>query len=307
MIRPAHLPLHPRVALIAPAGPLPEGAVDRAIARVRSWGWEVEEGRNSRGRRGYLSGTDDERRADLQAAIDSPENNAIWCLRGGYGTMRIIDRIDWTPLLQRPRPVIGFSDNTVLHLALRRLGLVSFHGPHPAGEELPDFSSRLLRRLLVDTTAAGTLPYPDVESERVETLVPGVAEGPLVGGNMVLLAATLGTPWALDARGSILFLEEVGEASYRLDRLLTQLRLAGALDGVRGIAIGALSERPDEDSPESPPLSELLLDRLGDLGVPVARGFPFGHQPDNWTLPVGTRARLDADEGTLALLEPAVS
>lgn len=307
MIRPAHLPLHPRVALIAPAGPLPEGAVDRAIDRVRGWGWEVEEGRNSRGRKGYLSGTDDERRADLQAAIDSPENDAIWCLRGGYGTMRIIDRINWRPLLQRPRPVIGFSDNTVLHLALRRLGLVSFHGPHPATEELPEFSTRLLRRLLAEPSAAGLLPFPDPAPGRAETLVPGVAEGPLVGGNMVLLTATLGTPWALDARGAILFLEEVGEASYRLDRLLTQLRLAGSLDGVRGIAVGALSERPDEDSPESPPLAELLLDRLGDLGVPVALGFPFGHQPYNWTLPVGTRARLDATAGTLALLEPAVS
>jgi muramoyltetrapeptide carboxypeptidase len=262
-------------------------------------------GRNSRGRSGYLSGTDEERIEDFAAALGSESNDAIWCLRGGYGTLRIIDRVDWTPLLRRPRPLIGFSDNTVLHLALRRMGLVSFHGPHPAGEDLPEFSSHLLRRLLTETAAIGTLPFPD-DRGHAETLVPGVAEGPLVGGNLVLLGAAAGTPWALQGEGCILFFEEVGEASYRLDRLLTQLRLTGALHGVRGVVIGALSDCPDEGSPDTPPLSEMLLDRLGDLGVPIARGFPFGHQPENWTLPVGVRARLDATAGTLALLEPAV-
>lgn len=305
MIRPLALPPEPRVALVAPAGPLPPEAVDRALGRLREWGWHPMVGRNSRGRWGYLSGTDEERAADLQDAIDSPDNDAIWCLRGGYGTMRIIDRIDWAPLLRRPRPVIGFSDNTVLHLALRRAGMVSFHGPHPAVEALPSFSIDLLRRLVTETQPAGLLAFPAREG-RAETLVGGVAEGRLVGGNLVLLAAAAGTRWALEARGAILFLEEVGEAAYRLDRLLTQLRLSGALEGVRGVVVGALSECPDENSPTTPPLSQLLLDRLGDLGVPVARGFPFGHQPDNWTLPLGVRARLDASRGTLELLEPAV-
>ena len=128
----------------------------------------------------------------------------------------------------------------------------------------------------------------------------------MLGGNLVLLSATLGTAWSLQADGALLFIEEVGEATYRIDRLLTQLRLSDALRGVRGVIVGALSECPDEHSEESPALGELLIDRLGDLGVPVARGFPFGHQPENWTLPVGTRARLDATAGTLELLEPAV-
>jgi len=141
----------------------------------------------------------------------------------------------------------------------------------------------------------------------VETVVEGVAEGPLVGGNLVLLAATVGTFWALRTRGALLFFEEVGEATYRLDRLLTQLRLSGALDGVKGILVGALSECPDEGAPNTPALSDLLRDRLGDLGVPVARGFPFGHQPYNWTLPLGVRARLDATAGTVEILEPAVA
>ena len=305
MILPRAIPPGGRISLVAPAGPLAAEAVDRAAERVRAWGWEPVLGRNSLGRRGYLSGTDDERLADLQGAIDCAEGDAIWCLRGGYGTMRIIDRIDWAPLLRRPRPVIGFSDNTVIHLALRRLGMVSFHGPHPATEEFPDFSADLLRRLVSEPSPAGLLPFPE-PGGRATSLVDGVAEGELVGGNLVLLAATLGTDWALRADGAILFLEEVGEATYRLDRLLTQLRLAGALQGLRGVVVGALSECPDEDSDDTPPLAELLADRLGDLGVPVAHGFPFGHQPENWTLPVGVRARLDASAGTLELLEPAV-
>lgn len=305
MIRPRAIPAGGRVALVAPAGPLAAEAIDRAASRVREWGWEPLIGRNSAGRRGYLSGTDDERLGDLQEAISSRANDAIWCLRGGYGTMRIVDRIDWEPLLRRPRPVIGFSDNTVLHLAMRRMGIVSFHGPHPAVEELPAFSTDLLRRLVSDPEPLGVLPFPASDG-RPETLVDGVAEGPLVGGNLVLLAATLGTAWSLQAEGSIVFLEEVGEATYRLDRLLTQLRLSGALRGVRGVVVGALSECSDEHSEETPALSELLVDRLGDLGVPIARGFPFGHQPENWTLPVGVRARLDASAGTLELLEPAV-
>ena len=131
LIQPTALPRDARVALVAPAGPLTDEAVDRAAARVEALGWTPLLGRNSRGRRGYLSGTDAERLADLQAAIDSDAVDAIWCLRGGYGTMRIVDRIDWDALLRRPRPLIGFSDNTALHLALQRRRLISFHGPHP--------------------------------------------------------------------------------------------------------------------------------------------------------------------------------
>jgi len=306
MILPTALPPKPHIALLAPAGPLTPEAIDRAQARLRSWGWRPHLGRNSGGHRGYLSGTDEQRLADLQEAIDSTSNDAIWCLRGGYGTMRLIDRVDWTGLRNRPRPVIGFSDNTVLHLALQRAGIVSFHGPHPAARELPEFSTQLLRRLLTVPESAGRLPFPTPDG-RATTISPGIAEGRLVGGNLTLLAATLGTPWAVDARGAILLLEEVGEAGYRIDRLLTQLRLAGVFDEVHGVAVGALSDCPDTDDPRTPSLSVLLGDRLGDLGVPVAWGFPFGHEPLNWTLPLGIRARLDATSGQLELLEAAVA
>lgn len=306
MIRPPALRPGARVALVAPAGPLPEGAVDRAVERVREWGWEPVTGDFCRGRCGFLAGTDDERAADFQEALRSPDNDAVWCLRGGYGTMRILGRIDWAPLVERPRPLVGFSDNTALHLALFRRGVVSFHGPHPATPELPEFSRDGLLRVLTSAEPAGTLPFPAGGPRRADTLSAGVAEGPLVGGNLALLAALAGTPWALRAEGAVLFLEDVGEPSYRVDRMLSQLLLSGALEGVAGIAVGAFSESPDEGKPELPSAAEVVAERLAPLGVPIAFGFPFGHVDESWTLPLGVRARLDAGAGMLALTEPAV-
>ncbi|HEX2091300.1 MAG TPA: LD-carboxypeptidase [Longimicrobiaceae bacterium] len=307
MIRPPALRPGARVSLVAPAGPLPEGAVDRAVERIRDWGWEPVLGGFCRGRCGYLSGTDEERAADLNAALRSPDNDAVWCLRGGYGTMRILDRIDWGALSRRPRPLIGFSDNTALHLAAQREGVVSFHGPHPATPELSGFSRAALLRVLTGGESAGLLPFPDGGPPRAETVVGGRAEGRLVGGNLALLAALAGTPYALRGQGAILFLEEVGEPSYRVDRMLSQLLLSGALEGVAGIAVGAFSETPDADREDLPPAVEVIADRLGGPGVPLASGFPFGHVEESWTLPLGVRARLDADAGTLELLESAVA
>lgn len=303
LIRPPALRPGARVALVAPAGPLPEGAVDCAVERVRAWGWEPLPGSFCRGRRGYLSGADEERAADLDAALRDPDNDAVWCLRGGYGTMRILGRVDWEPLVRRPRPLIGFSDNTALHLALRRRGVVSFHGPHPATPEVSEFSREGLLRVVARPEPAGVLPFPAGGAQRAETVAAGVAEGPLVGGNLALLAALAGTPWALAAEGAVLFLEDVGEPAYRVDRMLSQLLLSGALEGVAGVAVGAFSEAPEGDAPAV----EVIAERLEGLGVPIAAGFPFGHVDDNWTLPLGVRARLDAGAGTLALLEAAVT
>jgi muramoyltetrapeptide carboxypeptidase len=304
VIRPAALRPGAGVALVAPAGPVAPEAVDRAVERVRDWGWEPRLGRHARGRRGYLSGTDEERASDFNEALRDPGVDAIWCLRGGYGTMRVLAEIDWAVLAARPRPVIGFSDNTALHLAIQRRGIVSFHAPHPATADFPAFSAELLRRSLTVPEPAGPLPFPAASAGRAETLRGGAAEGPLVGGNLSLLAATLATAVSPRTDGAILFLEEVGEAAYRVDRLLTQLRLAGVLGRVAGVAVGAFTDA--ESTADAPEIAGVIEDRLGDLGVPVAIGFPFGHVADNWTLPLGVRARLDADAGTLTLLEPAV-
>jgi muramoyltetrapeptide carboxypeptidase len=280
--------------------------VRRAAERVLGWGWEPRVGTHAAGRRGYFAASDGERAADLNAAIRDPGIAAIWCLRGGYGTMRILDAVDWDGWCARPVPLIGFSDNTALHLALRRRSVVSLHGPHAAAVDLPLFAKELLLRLLTRDEAVGTLPFPSGGHPRAETVRGGCAEGPLVGGNLALLAATLGTPYAVRAEGAILFMEEVGESAYRVDRLLTQLQLAGVLGVVAGVAVGAFTEVPGEGSAGTPPVAEVIAERLDGLGVPVALGFPFGHVAQSWTLPMGVRARLDADAGTLTLLEPAL-
>ncbi|MDR0786761.1 MAG: LD-carboxypeptidase [Gemmatimonadota bacterium] len=305
MIRPRALRPGARVALVAPAGPLAPGTVELAEERVRALGWQPVVGASARGRRGFLSASDADRTRDLQTALDSADIDAIWCLRGGYGTMRIMDRINLLPLRLRPRPLIGFSDNTVLHLLATQAGVISFHGPHPAGAELTAFSTARLLEMV--TGGEGPPPrFPMPEGQRVVTLVGGRAAGRLIGGNLALLAATVGTRAQMNAEGAVLVIEDVGEPLYRVDRMLTQLRLAGALDGLAGIVVGAFSNRPDEGDPALPSLAELLADRLGDPGVPLAYGFPFGHIPESWTLPIGATVTLDADAGTLALCEVVV-
>lgn len=303
MIRPPALRPGTRVALVAGAGPVPEGGVDRAVTRVQSLGWEAVPGDYCRGRRGYLSGSDEERAADLNRALRDPSIGAVWFLRGGYGTMRILNDVDWDALREHPKALIGFSDNTAVHLAAQRAGVVGFHGPHPHTPEFPDFARDELLRVLTVPEPAGVLPL--APGGRAETLTGGVAEGPLLGGNLSLLSATLGTPYAIQPEGAILFFEEVGEHPYRLDRLLAHLKLAGVLNAVAGIVVGGITEVPEVEG--APTGMEVVHDALGGLGVPVATGFPFGHIDDNWTLPLGVRARLDADAGTLSLLEPAVA
>jgi muramoyltetrapeptide carboxypeptidase len=183
---------------------------------------------------------------------------------------------------------------------------VSYHGPHPATREFTDYSRDLLRRVLCDLEPAGKGSIPAAGPRRAMAITGGTAEGPLVGGNLSLVAATIGTPFAIQPRGAIVFLEEVGESAYRVDRLLTQLLLAGVFREAAGIAVGAFTETSEGDSGGQPAVEEVLRERLGGLGIPVAMGFPFGHIDDNWTLPMGVRARLHADAGQLELLEAAV-
>jgi len=294
-------PLQPgaRVGLVAPAGPVTEERVASALAQCRQLGLVPVLGAAARLRRGFLAGSDPERLADLAGMLHDPAIDAVWALRGGYGTMRLLSALH-PP--ERPRAYLGFSDNTAIHLWLLRAGLVSFHGPH-AGAELPALSEECLRRVLFTTSPAGPLPLP-TDAPPPVTLLPGSAEGELIGGNLALVAALCGTPWQPRARGRILFIEDVGEPGYRVDRFLRQLQLAGVLDGVAGLAGGRFTECGTEE--ETAEVAATLREFAEELGVPAVLGFPIGHDPDNWTVPLGVRARLDADAGSLSLLEPAV-
>jgi muramoyltetrapeptide carboxypeptidase len=298
MIRHPRLRAGARVALIAPAGPVQEDRVEMALQRCARLQLEPVLGSSVRGRHGgYLAGSDDQRLHDMQSAFTDPSYDAVWALRGGYGTMRLLARLDLSAVAEHPKPFIGFSDNTAVHLALQARGVVSFHGPN-AGSDATPISETSLERVLFDNAPAGELPLPD--DRPPVALHPGAVQAPLVGGNLVMLASMSGTRGALQARDRILFVEDVGEAEYRIDRAWTQLVLAGALDGVRGIAFGRFTDC-------GPAVLDLLATLTAPLEIPVLAELPFGHEPDNWTLPLGVMARLDADAGSLTLLESGVS
>lgn len=303
-----------RVALVAPAGPLLDhDDLTRGKELCRALGFEPVLGANAGRRYGYLAGTDDERVADLNAALADPRVDAVWCLRGGYGLTRILDRVDFGALERRPKAVIGFSDVTALLLALyRETGVATFHGPM-ARAPLTPFSRDHFARVLTAVKPAGRLgrvaPPADVlvpRQGRIVGLVPGAAEGRLIGGNLTLLQCLIGTRYFPDLDGAILFLEDVNEDLYAIDRMLAHLRMTGALGKVAGVMIGQFTEMKRSTEDGALGFDEVLATHLAPLRIPVAYGFPIGHVDDQWTLPVGIRARVDAGTGEVELLEASV-
>ena len=313
-VRPPVLGPGSRVALVAPAGPLLEhDDLLRGEELCRALGFEPVLGPNTYKHYGYLAGTDTERLSDLNAAIADPRIDAVWCLRGGYGMTRILDAIDFAPLRKRPKALIGFSDITALLTAAQvQAGLVTFHGPM-ARSSLSPFSRWHFDRVLTAVNPAGRLgriaPPPDElvpKKGRIVTLVPGQATGPLVGGNLTLLQCLVGTRYFPELKGTLLFLEDVGENLYSVDRMLAHLRSIGALQKVAGIIVGQFTELRRGTDDGALGFDEVLTTYLAPLGVPVAYGFPVGHVDDQWTLPLGVNARLDATAGEVEILGGAV-
>ncbi|MDP3177417.1 MAG: LD-carboxypeptidase, partial [Spirochaetaceae bacterium] len=241
-LKPKALRRGDRIALAAPSGSLKESAqADAAVAMLRRMGFEVVEGSCCRESYGYLAGSDAMRAAELNSFFADPTVAGIVCLKGGYGTPRILDALDYGAIRSNPKVFVGYSDITGIHLALNKMcGMVSFHGPMARSDALLDgeiFSVRSWMAALTSSSALGVLEAPEGAAP-LERLVGGTARGPIVGGNLSLVAALAGTPYALDARGKILFFEDINEAPYRVDRMLTQLRLAGAFDACAGVLLG---------------------------------------------------------------------
>ena len=289
-----------RVALVAPAGPLRgEEDLQRAQENARALGWTPVVGAHVLSRDGYLAGTDGDRLADLNAALTDDAIDAVWCVRGGYGAMRILDQIDYAAMRRRPKPLVGYSDVTAVHAAMAtRCEVVTFHGP-TARASLTPFSRASLARALSGDDSCGA-------AAGARTLHDGRARGRLVGGNLALLCALSGTSYAPDYRDAILVVEDVNEAVYRIDRMLTQLRLGGQLAQCRGIVFGQFCDIPT-DSPEESigarTLENVLREIAGTLGIPCIAGAPVGHIKDQWTMPLGADAELDANECTLRILQ----
>ena len=296
VVRPPLLGAGARVALVAPAGPLRGPAdLERAESNARALGWEPVVGAHALERACYFAGPDRARLEDLNAALADPRIDGVWCIRGGYGAMRLLPEVDFGALAARPRPLIGYSDVTALHCGAAACvpGLVTFHGPTARGGLTP-FSRASLERAIV------TGGDPCGEAPGARTVRPGRAAGRLAGGNLALLAALAGTPWAPRFDGAIVVLEDVNEAVYRVDRMLRQLLLAGAFDGCAAVAFGECTDSAEESADDGRrTLDDVVAEVADALGVPAVAGLPVGHIDDQWTLPLGAVAHLDADARAL--------
>jgi muramoyltetrapeptide carboxypeptidase len=257
-------------------------------------------------RRAYLAGDDARRLEEWREAVADPEATAIFCARGGYGAMRLLPAIDPAPLLARPKILVGFSDVAALHAVLNRAGLATVHGPVVTQlGRAPDDALAHLEALLAGTAprpGAWDVPAPGAGLVAARVVRPGRVSGPLLGGTLAILSHLQGTPFAPRLEGAILFLEDVGEKPYRIDRYLTQLRLAGALDGIAGLAVGQLTGCDDAGILAADVVRETAL----ALGVPAIEGLPAGHEDANFAFPLGARATLVApapdEEGPPRLL-----
>ena len=310
VIKPRPLRKGDLVGLICPASaPLQRGIIDGAIDYLERQGHPVKLGANARKERGYLAGTDEERAADFNAMARDREVRAIFAVRGGYGTPRILPLVDYRALRRDPKIISGFSDNTALNCAIwRNTGLVTFSGampgvefwkgPHPETE-------KLFWALMRGKGKTGRVNNLGVE---LKPLNGGKAEGRLLCGNLALLVSLLGTPYMPDLRGTILVLEDVGEEPYRLDRMFVQLRNAGALEAISGLVLGMFTQSEPKDlSKPSLTLEEMLADVVTWVKCPVLTGLQYGHIPRKLTLPMGVRAEIDAGKWKLTLLESAMA
>jgi muramoyltetrapeptide carboxypeptidase len=303
------------VGLIEPAGFTDDAFdLDLVMENVRAMGLVPKPAPHLLARYGYLAGKDEARAADVNAMFADDSVRAVFAVRGGWGCARILPYLDFDAIRAHPKLLLGFSDITALHLAFAaRAGFTTIHGPN-ASSGWGKVSWDSFRNLAFE---GGTPLYRNPEAKedrlvqragRTRIFRGGSASGRLLGGNLTVLAALMGTPYLPDFDGAILFIEDVDEAEYRIDRMLTQLKLAGVLGKVAGVVFGQCTDcRAKGPSYGGFTLSEVLQQHLGPLGVPAFQGALFGHIPDQFSLPVGIRAEIDAEAGTIRMLEPAVA
>lgn len=291
------------MALVTPAGPVDAEQLDRGIDVLRGWGLHVEPGEHLYDRHphlGYLAGHDEHRAADLQRAWCDPAVDAVFCVRGGYGAMRMVDHLDWDAMDDaRPKVMAGSSDITALHAAIgHRLRVATLFAPMVGTKAFDREAQEHFRSTLFEPDSTLTLASPEAT-----TVVPGVAGGVVAGGNLSLLSAGLAARQAAPPPdGAIVLLEDVDEPTYRIDRMITQLVRSGWFDGVAGIALGTWTDcQPSAD------VYATVTDLLAGLGVPTVWNLRFGHCSGQLTIPLGIPATLDADRGTLTLAEPALT
>ena len=313
LVKPRALKPGDTVALVAPSSYVFNlWSLETAATRLESLGLKTRVSKNARARHGYMAGTVKERVADLHEAFADPSIAAVFCLEGGYGTERLLDSLDYGLIRTNPKILLGSSDITGLHLAIgRRAGLVTFHGP-VALSTLPAWTLEYFKKALFTAEPIGELANPPETDPLApafprHTVTPGTARGGIAGGNLTLISTTMGTPYEIDARGKILFLEDTGEAPYRVDRMLTQMKLAGKFAECAGVVWGTCSECTTDKSSFAINLSisDLVDEILGDIGKPVLAGLVFGHTKEKVTLPMGVACEMDAAAKKVTIVEAA--
>jgi muramoyltetrapeptide carboxypeptidase len=302
-IKPPALKSGDTVAVVAPAAAIERAHLERGVDALASMGFRVKVSERVLARCGVLAGEDRDRAHELHDAFADSEVRAIFGARGGYGFGRLLPLLDFDQIARTPKPFVGFSDATfLLNPLTERAGVVSFHGPMVA----MDFARGLTRRSFDHLRRLLMGDLDSFEMEARDAVHPGLAEGELAGGCLSVVAAMLATPWAVDFRGKIVFLEDTGEKAYRIDRMLVQLRQSGALAQAAALVFGAI--RPFEGSEqESRLISAFIAEQTADLGIPVIAGIEAGHGTENLTLPLGVRARVDAAARKLVVLESPVT
>ncbi len=297
LIKPPRLRPGDLIGIISPAGPVDESELQPDLELLRSSGLRIHVAPHVYDRHDYLAGDDEARLSDLHAMFLDREIKAIFCARGGYGTLRLLDKIDYDLIREHPKIIVGYSDITALLMAInKKTGLVTFHGPMVRGlSALHDSSRESLFKLISSNQPVSFSPMEG------NSLILGRATGPLIGGNLSLICHLIGTPFLPSLDGSILFIEDRGEPLYRIDRMLTHLVLTGQLKGIAGLIGGEFIECGDNSA-----IDNLLNTLASDLDIPLITGFPVGHGPTNLALPFGIHAELDTDLMTLSLLESCV-
>ena len=281
---PPYLQKGDTIGIICPAGAMPAAKAETCIKVLHQWGYKVKVGTTLGHEYHYFSGTDEERLTDLQTMLDDKEVKAVLCSRGGYGTSRIIDAIDWKVFKKNPKWVIGFSDITVLHSYLfTKLKTASLHAPMAAafndGGFKNDYVQSLKKALSGKTGLYKTTTHPFNRK--------GIAAGPLVGGNLSLIVHQVGTASDIDTKGKILFIEDVGEYLYNVDRMMIQLQRSGKLDELKALMVGGFSDMKDTTTPFGQTVEELIWDKVKGYNYPVCFHFPVSHDTENYALKVG--------------------
>jgi muramoyltetrapeptide carboxypeptidase len=311
-VKPERLRKGDLIGIISPAStPDDLTRIDKGVQYLEKLGYRTEVGPNVGKYRGYLAGSDDQRLYDLHYMFKKKDVKAVFCVRGGYGSPRLLDEIDFSLIKKNPKIFVGYSDITVLHMAfLKKTGLVSFAGPMLATDfgkdEISTYTEESFWRTITSTKKIGQVVLPG--EDRLFSLNKGSAKGQIIGGNLALLISLAGTEFFPDLKGKILMIEDIGEQPYRVDRLLNQLKLMKAFKQLKGIILGAFTECIEPDfTKRTLTLNDVIDDYFTTVKIPVLYNFPHGHIPDLTTVAFGINTAINASKKTIEFTESAVS